>query len=153
MSTEPRTPSTFGLSLRLRDGDLDIVGGDLVLIDDRANLAQGLQTMIETPVGSDLFDIRYGFDYASVFSQPNSARFAKALIQLNLVKTLSLDDRVREIREVVFDDDPRFAEVLGHVAPSPPAPRTEPRRHWRAAVVLVTVPLGEVAIQLQDVGI
>jgi hypothetical protein len=153
MSVPPITPSSLGRSLGMRNGDLEFRGGDLTLVDDRANLAQGLQTMIETPVGTDLFDIRYGFDYESVFSRPNSLRYAKALIQLNLVKTLSLDDRVREIREIVFDDDPRFAELVGRAAPASFSVRTEPRRHWRVLVVLATDVEADLAILLQDAGV
>jgi hypothetical protein len=139
-------PSVFGRSLQLDGGDLAFADGDLALVSGRDNLLQALQVMIETPFGADIFNVNYGFDALGALGQPQSVRMTRDLVRLQIVKSLDLDDRVREIKEVVFDDDPRFFEIdpqAGALEES----RLEHKssRRWRAMIVISTVPEGNVA--------
>ena len=104
-------PSILGRSLKIIDGDLDFAGRDLTLITGRSNFLQGTQMMIETPFETDIFNVNYGFEILNVLSLPENIRMIKELIRLNIVKSLSLDDRLREIREIVFNDEPRYFEL------------------------------------------
>jgi phage baseplate assembly protein W len=120
MPTNPQKPSSFGKSLRLSEGDLvfegreeeengfPVVKQDLAVLAGRDNFLQGMQVMIETPLGSDILNVNYGFDILGILSTPQTVGFIKSLIRLNIVKSVSQDNRVREIKEVVFDDEPHF---------------------------------------------
>lgn len=134
----------LGRSLALVDGDLVFVsqtitdGGQqgtvraLAEVTGLPNLVQALTLRVLTPLGGDMFNTGYGFDAAAVFTQPASARTARDLIQLNLVRTLDTDPRVREIRDVTFLD--------------PPAGSL--RRAWPVVVTLVTVAGDQVSVPL-----
>ncbi|HSF49012.1 MAG TPA: hypothetical protein VLA73_11710, partial [Burkholderiales bacterium] len=101
-------PSVFGRSLELFEGDLRFDEGDFKGVSGRDNFLQSLQVMIETPFATDIFNVTYGFDLLEILKSPHNVRLAKELIRLNIVKSVSRDDRVREIKEVVFDDESRF---------------------------------------------
>jgi hypothetical protein len=159
---QSETPSVFGRSLQLAGGDLALAAGDLALVSGRDNLLQALQVMIETPFGADIFNVNYGFDALGALGQPQSARMTKDLVRLQIVKSLDLDDRVREIKEVVFDDDPRFFEI-DHSAGALEESLLEHKssRHWRAMILISTVPdgnvagdlAGDLAVRLEGTGI
>jgi hypothetical protein len=113
----------LGHSLALVDGDLVLEDGGLVEVSGLPNLIQALALRVLTPLGSDQFNTGYGFDAQNIFTQPANARTVRDLITLNLVRTLEPDDRVREIRDVVFLD---------------PA-EAHRRRSWTVAVSIVTI--------------
>lgn len=146
---EARRPEKLGRSLRLHEGDLEFVEGRLVLVSGRDNLVQGLRIALETPPGSDVFNVGYGFDLvaASNFKAPpgfdlraivrESRSFAvvRELIRLHLVQTLNQDDRVREVQSVTFEEI------------------ESKERGWKATVVLSTSADGELALALSGPGI
>lgn len=146
-------PSVFGRSLQLVNGDLGIAEGDFATIAGRDNFLQAMQVTIETPFGTDIFNVNYGFDLMNSISQPQNVRLIKELIRLNIVKSLSLDNRVREIKEIVFDDDPRFfaLDPLRNAEESRQARKAA--RRWQAMIVLQTISEGEVALRLEGTGI
>ena len=146
-------PSVFGKSLQLVNGDFHFVDGDFALIMGRDNFLQAMQVMIETPFGTDIFNVNYGFDLMNSIGQPQSVRLTKELIRLNIVKSLSIDNRVREIKEVVFDDDPRFFELDPLSNPEESRRTRKAERRWRAIVVLQTISEGEVTLSLEGVGV
>jgi hypothetical protein len=113
----------LGRSLELRDGDLVLTGGQLAEVAGLPNLIQALTLRVLTPLGDDQFNTTYGFDAAAVFAQSANARTVRDLVQLNLVRTLGADARVREIRDVTFLD--------------PPAGSL--RRAWPVVVTIITV--------------
>jgi len=137
----------------MKDGDLFFEQGDLVMIVGRDNFLQAMQVMIETPFETDVFNTNYGFDLLSMFESPHSVRLMKELIRLNIVKSVSRDDRVREIKEVVFDDDPRFFEILPDQNSDESRRRRKTERRWQAVVVLETIRDGEVALLLKGAGL
>jgi phage baseplate assembly protein W len=97
---------SFGRGLRLDDGDLVLQGGKLLEVEGIANLTQALNLRILTPRGTDRFNTGYGLDLTQVFLEPNGIRMVKELVKLNVVSTLGTDPRVREVKQVTFDDDP-----------------------------------------------
>ena len=129
----------FGTSIALVDGDFMLVDGDLALVSGRANLAQALRVVIETPFGSDQVNVNYGLDVAAIFTVANSVRSIKDVIRLNLVKSLSLDDRIREIGEIVFDDEPEFARIAPEFAGGDPGAKARHGRVWHAVVMFTTI--------------
>jgi len=163
MATEPVRPTTFGRSLQLAGGDLLFADGDLAVIDGRDNFLQGMQVMIETPFATDVFNVNYGFDVLGILSTPQTLGSTKTLIRLNIIKSISQDNRVLEIKEVVFDDDPRFFEISAAEKPgqniSPDEGVAEHRRiqkterQWQALVVLETIAEGQAALLLQGTGL
>lgn len=146
-------PSVFGRSLQLVNGDLHFADGDFTTISGRDNFLQAMQVMMETPFGTDIFNVNYGFDLMNSISQPQSVRMIKELIRLNIVKSLSIDNRVREIKEVVFDDDPRFFELDHQSNPEESRRTRKAERRWQAMVILETISEGEVALKLEGIGL
>lgn len=158
-------PSVFGRSLQLVNGDLNFANGDFATITGRDNFLQAMQVMIETPFGTDIFNVNYGFDLMNCLSQPESPRLIKELIRLNIVKSLSSDARVREIKEIVFNDEPRFFEVSTPSASGAHPLKTDTQlladesrrkskasRCWQAMVIVQTISEGEVALKLEGTG-
>jgi hypothetical protein len=125
----------LGHSLRLDDGDLAFADHELVEVHGRDNLVQALVLRVLTPLGSDPFATTYGLDVRNAFTQPVATHVVKELIKLNLVRTLSTDPRVREIRDIVFPDDP--ANVAANPALDAEAARR--RRQSRLWAVVVTI--------------
>jgi hypothetical protein len=127
-----------GTSLALSDGDLVLAGGDLALVSGSANFAQALQVIIGTPFGSDQINVNYGLDVAAIFVAANSVRSIKDVIRLNIVKSLATDDRIREIQEILFDDEPGFASLAPEFAGADPGATARHGRLWHAVVSLAT---------------
>jgi hypothetical protein len=134
----------FGHGLLIADGDLALERdpvtnlSQLRRISGLANLVQALVLRIRTPLGNDEFNTTYGLDVANIFTQPTGARVTKELIKLNLVRTLGTDPRVREVRDVVFLDEPEF------LAQHPELDAREARKRrqerlWRVQVTIITV--------------
>ena len=82
MATEPPKQTTFGRGLQLVNGDLAFENGDFARIEGRDNLLLAMQVMIETPFGSDVFNVNYGFDLFSIMSIPQTVGATKAVIRL-----------------------------------------------------------------------
>ncbi|WP_405534045.1 hypothetical protein OG787_01490 [Streptomyces sp. NBC_00075] len=127
--------TSFGRSLLLDDGDLVVTAGQLREVESVANLSQALTLRVLTPFGSDPFNTGYGLDIGRIFTGPNPLSVAQQLVQLNLVRTLGTDPRVRDVRQVVFDDA-----------------QDQDRRVWTVRVELDTV-AGDPLTLLVDVGV
>jgi hypothetical protein len=128
-------PDPFGFSLLLDDGDLSLRDGGLELVRGRDNLLQALVVRVQTPFGSDRFNVTYGLDVTKAFTEPGNVRMVKDLIKLNLVRTLSADPRVRDLREVLFEDDLEFQQRH----PDLSASDIRDHRHRRIWLVEVTI--------------
>jgi hypothetical protein len=70
----------------------------------------------------------------------------KDLIRLNLVRTLGTDRRVRDIREILFMDDPEYRER--HGVGDEEARLARASRLWTVDVVLELVPEGETTLSV-----
>lgn len=129
----------FGASIALVDGDFSIVAGDLAPVSGHDNFGQALQVMVGTPFGSDQINVNYGLDIAAIFGAASDVRSVKDVIRLNLVKSLAADDRVREINDIVFDDEPGFAQLAPEFAGGEPGATARHGRSWHAVVALTAV--------------
>lgn len=114
--------TAHGTGIRLADGDIVLENGQITLVSGIPNLAQALQLRVLTPLGNDRYDIRYGLDYRSVFTAPANAVEMRDLLRLNLVRTLTTDSRVAEIRDIQVSD----SELDAH------------HRVWHVVVSIIT---------------
>ena len=145
-------PDPFGRTLALVNGDLQIASGDFVMVSGTDDLLQDLNVMIFTPFGSDIFNVNYGFDLLNALSSPVPPHSIQDVIRLNIVKSVSTDNRIREVKEVVFDDDPHFYDLSPQSDPTDRANTRRNFRSWQAIVVLHTVSDTDVSINLQGPG-
>lgn len=106
------TPS-LGLSLKLNAGDLvfDPGKGDLGIVQDQQALTQALELAIETQLGSDRINSGFGFDRLSIGAYAYGLHSRKEYVKMQLVKTVTADRRVRDVRDIFFQDDPRYFEL------------------------------------------
>lgn len=143
--TQP-TAATPGLGSSLRFG-----AGDLVFDDTRHDLAcvtgfdalrQALVLTIETQLGSDRLNTGFGFDHLAVGAYAYGIYTRKEYVKLQLVRCLTQDRRVRDIREIFFQDDPRYAELqpaVDEAARQQIAAATRASRDYTVFVVVDTV--------------
>lgn len=114
VSAEARAGApSLGRGLALDDGDLvtNPHTGGPAENEGRDALAQALVLTIETQRGSDSLNAGFGFDRLAVGRYALSVHARKEYIRMELVRCLSADRRVTDVREVLFDDDPRFLEL------------------------------------------
>jgi hypothetical protein len=148
----PVPTGVFGTSIALVDGDFTLVAGDLALISGRDNFVQALHVIVGTPFGSDPININYGLDVEAIFTVANSVRSIKDVIKLNLAKSLGADDRIREITEIVFDDDPDFGVLAPELAGGDPGATARHGRQWHAVVAFTSVAGSEQQVLVSGVG-
>lgn len=141
--TSPTPPSAdllYGSGFRLQDGDLvlaaDHHSAEPQLVHGLANLEQALTLRLLTPFGSDPLNAGYGLDVRGAFTGGNNRRTVKELIRLEVVRTLGSDPRVREVAEVLFDDDPQFVAQVLAAGGRPSDHRT---RLWQVLVTVETI--------------
>jgi hypothetical protein len=133
------TDAVLGTSLALIDGDLALADGDLALVSGRENFGQALQVIVGTPFGSDTVNVSYGLDVGAIFSVSASVSSIKDVIRLNLVKSLAADDRVQQIEQILFDDEPGFAALAPEFGGPGAAALARRTRVWHAVIALSTV--------------
>ncbi|MFI9111671.1 hypothetical protein [Streptomyces venezuelae] len=105
---------SLGRSLALDDGDLVIDGRshDLALVAGADALGQALELAVATQTGSDPLNVRFGFDRLAISAYADDLTTRKEFLTMELVRCLSTDLRVTDVREVFYDDDPRYRELL-----------------------------------------
>jgi hypothetical protein len=135
--------SVFGTSIALVDGDFMLVNGDLGLVSGRDNFGQALLVIVGTPFGSDPINVNYGLDVAAIFTVAASVSSVKDVIRLNLVKSLVADNRIREINEILFDDEAGFAALAPEFASADPGATARHGRVWHAVIAVTTVAGGQ----------
>jgi hypothetical protein len=148
----------YDQSLRLVDGDLAFERNADGLLEPRMiagldNLAQGLTITLETPLGSDIFNQLFGFDLHSILRGGFNLAMTKELIRLHVVKTVTGDDRVLRIEEIVFDDEPRHAELNPGADPVEARRQHRVVRHWRLDVVIQPVTGEPTVIPVEVAGV
>jgi len=146
-------PNVLGKSLKIVNNDIEFINGTLQEISDKSNLNQGLRNMIETPLGTDFFNTTYGFDLHNIISQPTNIRIMKELIKMNIVKSLSMDNRIREIREIVFHDDDRFFELNPDFDKKETVSNIRKCRKWKANVIVETIDDSEITLTLEGASL
>jgi hypothetical protein len=131
--------AALGAGLALADGDLLFLDGDLASVSGRDNFGQAMQVIVGTPFASDIFNVTYGLDVGAIFSVAGSVSSVKDVIRLNLVKSLSTDNRVQQIQQILFDDEAGFASLAPEFAGGDPGALARRARVWHAVVALTTV--------------
>jgi hypothetical protein len=129
----------FGTSIALVEGDFTLVNGDLAPVSGTQNLGQALQIIVGTPFGSDQVNVTYGLNVAAIFTVAASVSSIKDVIRLNLVNSLSSDNRIREVDAILFDDEPGFAALAPEFGNGDPAATARRSRLWHAVIALTTV--------------
>ncbi len=140
----------FGFSLLLQDGDLAFsYDGDNVLelqtVSGIANLAQGLNITVLTLLGSDIFNLLFGLDIYGILRGGYTLAMTKQLIRLHIIKTITSDDRVQRIEDLVFDDEPRFAVLHPGEDPQQARHLRKVTRRWRLDGIIQPI-AGDTAI-------
>ncbi|MFD4493822.1 hypothetical protein [Streptomyces sp. NPDC058486] len=104
---------SLGRSLALEDGDLVLDGRthDLALVFGADALEQALGLGVATQTGSDRLNTRFGFDRLAIGAYAPDLATRKEFLTMELVRCVSSDPRVTDVREVFFDDDQRYREL------------------------------------------
>ncbi len=152
MAADP-TPTLLGRSLQIADGDLALASGDFIVIAGQENFLQGMQVMIDTPFSTDVFNVNYGFDIIAALSSANPPSIIKEFIKLNLVKSITSDNRVRDVSDIAFDDETHFYELNPGADPAAFELARRASRQWQATVVINTVTGGQANLTLQGLGL
>jgi phage baseplate assembly protein W len=115
--TTPFAPADpYGQTLTLTAGDFVVTAGpdgytDLGMIAGKDELAQGIQVLAETNLGSDIFNVAFGFDLINTLAMPKTMSQIRQLIRLCVVKALSQEPRIRQITAIAFVDDPAYLTI------------------------------------------
>jgi phage baseplate assembly protein W len=115
--TTPLAPADpYGRTLTLVSGDFVLAAGDggysdLEEITGKDELAQGIQVLIGTNLGTDIFNTAFGFDLISTLAAPQAISQVKQLVRLCVVKALSQEPRIRQITAIAFVDDPNYLTI------------------------------------------
>jgi phage baseplate assembly protein W len=115
--TTPYAPSDpYGRTLTLTGGDFVLAAGaggysDFDVITGKNELAQGIQVLIGTNLGTDIFNTAFGFDLINTLAAPQPISQVKQLVRLCVVKALSQEPRIRQITAIAFVDDPNFLTI------------------------------------------
>jgi hypothetical protein len=74
-----------------------------MLVTGADNLAQDLAVALLTPLGSDPFDVGFGFDGLRVLSLAFGPQLRDELLRVAVVRTLLADARVADVVDVVLE--------------------------------------------------
>jgi phage baseplate assembly protein W len=69
----------------------------LGLVEGIDNLAQGLQIALTTALGSDVFNVEFGFDGLRALVEETDPRLTRERLRVSAVQVLRRDQRVRRI--------------------------------------------------------
>lgn len=150
--TTPAGPLSLGSSLALESGDLvfDDHARDLAPVTGTGALAQALILTIQTQLGSDPLNSLFGFDRASIGTFAYGLHTQKEYVRMQLVACVGRDRRVKDVREVFFQDDPRYLELnpgLDAVAAERIAAEARSSRRYTVFVIVETINSDLVTLQ------
>jgi phage baseplate assembly protein W len=151
----------YGRTLTLSDGDLILARGaegqlDLTFIVGKLELAQGIQVLVSTPLGSDIFNTIFGLDLLNTLAQPKPTVQMRELIRLCVVKALAQEPRVRQIRALAFADERAYLTIHPEITPQQQhalARQQKTTRRWMLDALLDTRFGDQLAAGLQGVGL
>jgi phage baseplate assembly protein W len=106
----------YGRTLVIDGGDLVVAEGsdgslDLAMIAGKDELAQGIEVVVGTNLGTDIFNQGFGFDLVNTLAQPRPTSQMRELVRLCVVKALSQEPRIRQILVVAFADEPAYRTI------------------------------------------
>jgi phage baseplate assembly protein W len=151
----------YGRSLLLTDGDLALARGpegqrDLVQLVGKLELAQGIQVLVGTPLGSDIFNGVFGLDLLNTLAQPVTLKQMRELVRLCVVKALAQEPRIRQIQVVAFADEAAYLTIHPEITPDEQAAlalQQKTTRQWMLDALLDTRLGDQIAAGLQGVGL
>jgi phage baseplate assembly protein W len=163
----PDRPSPFvpadpyGRTLLLGDGDFLIASGsdgvpDLAMIAGKAELAQGIQVLAGTALGSDIFNVAFGFDLINTLALPRPVAQMRELVRLCVVKALSQEPRIRQILAVAFVDEAAYKTIHPDVTDEQQqalAQQQRLSRQWSLDVLFDTRLNDQIVAAIQSVGL
>jgi phage baseplate assembly protein W len=150
----------YGRTLLVVNGDIvlqqdDDGQQDVAVIVGKLELAQGIQVLIGTPFGSDIFNQIFGFELLQTLMQPVATRHMRELIRMRVVKALGQEQRIRQIQAVAFVDEPAFLSIHPEITPAQRAALAQQQkttRRWRLDVLLDTRLGDQVAAGIEGIG-
>jgi phage baseplate assembly protein W len=150
----------YGRTLLLTGGDLVIAPGpdgspDLAMIAGKDELVQGIQVLVGTNLGSDIFNLGFGFDLIATMAQPAAMTQMRNLLRLCVVKALSQEQRIRQMLAVAFVDEPAYLTIHREITPDQQkamARQQRLSRRWSLDVLLDTRLNDRVMAGIQGVG-
>jgi phage baseplate assembly protein W len=150
----------YGRTLVLDDGDLVVAEGadgslDLAMIAGKEELAQGIEVVVATNRGSDIFNQGFGFDLVNTLAQPSPTNQMRELVRLCVVKALSQEPRIRQILVVAFADEPAYRTIHSDLTDqdiNKLAQQQKTSRKWLLDVQFDTRLNDQIVAQLQGVG-
>jgi hypothetical protein len=89
--------------------DLVLTAGpvvDLAMVDGIANLDQCLEIALTTALGSDVFNIGFGFDGLNALVEETNPALIRERVRVAVINVLSSDSRVRSITDLNVDPTP-----------------------------------------------
>lgn len=151
----------YGRTLTLEDGDLTLARGidgvrDLVTIAGKLELAQCIQVLVGTPLGTDIFNRIFGFDLVSTLAQPVALRQMRELVRLCVTKALAQEPRIRQIQAIAFADEPAFLTIHPEITAAQQAALSQQQkatRLWKLDVLLDTRLNDQVIAGIEGVGL
>lgn len=158
--TDHAPADPYGRTLVVTDGDLvlqqDAAGQqDFAVITGKLELAQGIQILVGTPLGSDIFNQIFGLDLAQTLAQPVATRQMRELVRMCVVKALGQEQRIRQIRAIAFVDEAAFLVIHPEITPEQQAALAQQQkttRQWRLDALLDTELGDQVAAGIQGIG-
>lgn len=159
--TAPFAPADpYGRTLTLTGGDFVLAAGadgflDLAMIAGKDELAQGIQVLVGTNLGADIFNTAFGFDLVNTLAAPKPFSQIRQLIRLCVVKALSQEPRIRQITAIAFVDDPAYLTLHPEVTPAEQRALTlqqRASRQWSLDVQFDTRLNDQVIAGIQGVG-
>ena len=84
--------------------DLTFANGDLAIVSGMDNLSQDLTIGLTTGLGSDPFNVKFGFDGVNALIDEQSALIARERVRISVIKLLNNDPRVSRILDVKLLD-------------------------------------------------
>jgi phage baseplate assembly protein W len=162
----PDRPSPFvpadpyGRTLLLDSGDFLIAPGsdgvpDLAMIAGKDELAQGIQVLVGTGLGSDIFNVAFGFDLINTLSLPRPMAQMRELVRLCVVKALSQEPRIRQVLAVAFVDETGYKTIHPEVTAEQRqalAQQQRLARRWSLDVLFDTRLNDQIVVAIQGVG-
>jgi phage baseplate assembly protein W len=162
----PARPSPFvsadpyGRTLLLADGDFQIAPGsdgkpDLAMIAGKEELAQGIQVLVGTGLGSDIFNVAFGFDLIHTLALPRPITQMRELVRLCVVKALSQEPRIRQILAVAYVDEAAYGSMHPEVTAEQRrdlAKQQRLSRRWSLDVQFDTRLNDQIVAAIQGVG-
>jgi phage baseplate assembly protein W len=151
----------YGRALTLQDGDLVLSRGadgarDLVQIIGQPELAQCIQVLVGTALGSDIFNTVYGFDLINTMAQPVPLKQMRELVRLCVAKALAQEPRIRQVQAIAFVDERAYLTIHPEITPDQQAALAQQQkvtRQWKLDVLLDTRLGEQMSAGIEGVGL